>query len=273
MRMTDNTILVTGGTSGIGRALAEAFHDRGNRVIVTGRRRDLLESIAAGRPGIVGMHLDLDDPHSLARLASDVRVRFPDVNVLIANAGISRTEDMASCDWDVAEAEAIVQTNILGVLRVTAAFLPTLREQLNATIMATSSALAFVPRADFATYCASKAFLHSWLVSLRYQLRTLPVEVLELSPPYVQTELTGAAQAADPRAMPLDSYISEVMAMLERGNHPRGELLLERDQARRWAERDGTYDSIFAAMNPVKANETTWRASTGYDASPPVQQQ
>ncbi len=138
MRMTDNTILVTGGTSGIGRALAEAFHDRGNRVIVTGRRQDLLESIAAGRPGIVGMHLDLDDPHSLARLASDVRVRFPDLNVLIANAGISRTEDMASGDWNVADAEAIVQTNILGVLRVTAAFLPTLREQRNATIMATN---------------------------------------------------------------------------------------------------------------------------------------
>lgn len=250
MRMTGNTMLVTGGTRGIGRALAEAFHDRGNRVIVTGRRQDLLESIAAGRPGIIGMHLDLDDPHSLARLASDVRARFPDLNVLIANAGISRTEDMASGDWDVAGAEAIVQTNILGVLRVAAALLPRLREQRNATVMATSSALAFVPRADFATYCASKAFLHSWLVSLRHQLRTVPVEVLELSPPYVQTELTGAAQAADPRAMPLSSYIPEVMAMLEQGNHPRGELLLERDQARRWAERDGTYDSIFAAMNP-----------------------
>ena len=250
MRMTDNTILVTGGTSGIGRALAEAFHDRGNRVIVTGRRRDLLESVAAARPGIVGMHLDLDDPQSLARLASDVRLRFPELNVLIANAGISRAEDMASGDWNVAEAEAIVQTNILGVLRVTAAFLPLLREQRDATIMATSSALAFVPRADFATYCASKAFLHSWLMSLRHQLRNLPVDVLELSPPYVQTELTGTAQAADPRAMPLNSYIAEVMTMLEQGNHPRGELLLERDQPRRWAERDGTYDSIFAAMNP-----------------------
>lgn len=251
MRMTDNTILVTGGTSGIGRGLAEAFHDRGNRVIVTGRRRDLLDNIVAGRPGIVGMHLDLDDPHSLARLASDVRARFPDLNVLIANAGISRAEDIASGDWNAAGAEAIVQTNILGVLRVTAAFLPVLREQRNATIMATGSALAFVPRADFATYCASKAFLHSWLVSLRHQLRNLPVEVLELSPPYVRTELTGTAQAADPRAMPLDSYIAEVMTMLEQGNHPRGELLLERDQARRWAERDGTYDSIFAAMNPA----------------------
>lgn len=252
MRMTDNIILVTGGTSGIGRALAEAFHDRGNRVIVTGRRRDLLEKIAAVRPGIVGMHLDLDDPHSVARLANDVRARFPSLNVLVANAGISRTEDLASGDWNVAEAEAIVRTNILGVLRATAAFLPILREQRNAAIIATGSALAFVPRADFATYCASKAFLHSWLVSLRYQLRNLPIEVLELSSPYVQTELTGATQAADPRAMPLNAYISEVMAMLEEGDHPRGELLLERDQARRWTERDGTYDSIFAAMNAVK---------------------
>jgi len=251
MKMTGNTILVTGGTSGIGRALAEAFHHRGNRVIVTGRRRDLLDSIADDRPGIIGMHLDLGDPQSLARLAQDVRARFPDLNVLIANAGISRSEDMASGDWDVAAAEAIVETNILGVLRVTAAVLPIVRQRRNATIMATSSALAFVPRADFATYCASKAFLHSWLISLRHQLRALPVEVLELSPPYVRTELTGAAQAADPRAMPLLAYISEVMAMLEQGHHPHGELLLDRDRARRWAERDGTYDSIFAAMNPV----------------------
>jgi uncharacterized oxidoreductase len=251
MKMTNNTILITGGTSGIGRALAEAFHDRGNRVIVTGRRQDMLDSIAEGRPGIVGMHLDLCDPQTLSRLVSDLRIRFPELNVLIANAGISRTEDMTSGDWDTSDAEAIVQTNILGVLRVVAAFLPTLREQSNATIMATSSALAFVPRADFPTYCASKAFLHSWLTSLRHQLRKTAVEVLELSPPYVQTELTGALQATDPRAMPLSSYISDVMQMLEQGKRPRGELLLDRDQARRWAERDGTYDSIFAAMNPI----------------------
>lgn len=251
MKTTGNTILVTGGTSGIGRALAEAFHDRGNRVVVTGRRRDLLEGIAGERPGIVGMHLDLNDPRSLARLTQDVRARFPGLNVLIANAGISRSEDMASGDWDVAAAEAIVETNILGVLRATAAVLPIVRRQPHAAIMATSSALAFVPHADFATYCASKAFLHSWLVSLRHQLRALPVEVLELSPPYVRTGLTGAAQAADPRAMPLTAYISEVMAMLDEGNHPRGELLLERDRPRRWAERDGTYDSLFAALNPA----------------------
>ncbi|MBN9509229.1 MAG: SDR family NAD(P)-dependent oxidoreductase [Alphaproteobacteria bacterium] len=157
---------------------------------------------------------------------------------------------MAAEGWDVAAARAVVGTNILGVLRVTAAFLPMLKARPRATIMATSSALAFLPRAEFPTYCASKAFLHSWLISLRHQLRKIPIEVLELSPPYVQTALTGPHQESDPRAMPLDAYVAEVMRLLERGEHPRGEVLLARDHARRWAERDGRYDAIFAAMNP-----------------------
>lgn len=250
MKMTGNTILITGGTSGLGRALAEAFHDRGNRVIVSGRRQTLLDEITASRPGIVGLQLDLGDRASLARLADYVHARFPELNVLIANAGISRAEDVTVDGWDTADAEAIIETNILGVLRATAAFLPLLKRQPNATVMATSSALAFLPLASFPSYCASKAFVHSWLTSLRHQLRQVPVEVLELSPPYVQTELTGAQQATDPRAMPIGDYIAQVIGMLERGDHPRGELLLERDHARRWAERDGTYDTIFAAMNP-----------------------
>lgn len=250
MKLEGNTILVTGGTSGIGRALAVAFHERGNRVIVTGRRRELLDDIAGSRPGMIGLPLDLDDPASLSHLGEEVRAHFPELNVLIANAGISRAEDMVAESWNAADAEAIVRTNILGVLAVTAEFLPVLKAQPNSTIMATSSALAFVPRADFPTYCASKAFLHSWLVSARHQLRNVPVEVLELSPPYVQTELTGIRQASDPRAMPLDAYIAEVMGLLERREHPGGEVLLERDKVRRWAERDGTYANIFSAMNP-----------------------
>jgi len=250
MKMTGNTILVTGGTSGIGRALAEAFHDRGNRVIVTGRRPALLEQIAAERLGVIGLPLDLDDPASLSRLSADVQAGFPGLNVLIANAGISRPEDLAAEGWDASDAEAIVETNILGVLRATAAFLPILKRQPDATIIATSSSLAFVPRADFPTYCASKAFLHSWLQSLRHQLRRIPVEVLELAPPYVQTELTGAQQASDARAMPLAAYIAEVMQLLELRLHPRDEVLVERDRARRWAERDGRYEATFAAMNP-----------------------
>lgn len=251
MNITDNTILVTGGTSGIGRALAEALHDRGNRVIVTGRRQALLEEIMAARPGLVGLPLDLDDPASLARLRAQVEERFPHLNVLIANAGISRTEDMAADDWDLSSARAIVETNILGVLNVTAAVLPILKRNAGATIMATSSALAFVPRADFPTYCASKAFLHSWLTSLRHQLRKIPVEVLELSPPYVQTQLTGSGQASDPRAMPLEAYVTQIITLLENADHPNGEILLERDFARRFAERDGRYAEIFAAMNPA----------------------
>jgi uncharacterized oxidoreductase len=248
--MTGNTILVTGGTSGIGRALAEAFHDRGDRVLVAGRRRALLDEITAARPGLVGIPLDPDDPASLSRLAGELRTRFPELNVLVANAGVSRMEDMAAARWDASTAQSIVDTNIMGVLRVTAAVLPVLTARPDATIMATSSALAFVPRADFPAYCASKAFLHSWLTSLRHQLRKVPIEVLELSPPYVQTALTGAHQAADLRAMPLGAYIAEVMGKLEHGDHPGGEVLLERDAARRWAERDGTYQAIFAAMNP-----------------------
>jgi len=250
MKMTGNTILVTGATSGIGRALAEAFHDRGNRVIVTGRRQPLLDRIIAERPGLIGLPLDLDDPASLPRLSAEIRARFPELNVLIANAGISRPEDMTADGWDASDAEAIVETNILGVLRVTAAFLPLLKGQPNATIMATSSNLAFVPRADFPAYCGSKAFLHSWLQSLRHQLRNIPVEVLELAPPYVQTTLTGAQQASDARAMPLAAYIAEVMQLLELRVHPRDEVLVERDRARRWAERDGRYEATFAAMNP-----------------------
>ena len=249
MKMTGNTILITGGTSGIGRGLAEAFHERGNRVIVAGRRR--ADEIMERHPGVVGLQADLNDVDALANLTSEVRDRFPEINVLIANAGISQAEDMMSESWNARAGQAMVETNILGVLRVTAALLPILKHQPNAAIMATSSALAFVPRADFPTYCATKAFLHSWLQSLRHQLRNVPVEVLELAPPYVRTEITGAQQASDPRAMPVEDYVAEVMRLLEAGRHPRGEVLLERDFARRYAERDGRYEAIFAAMNPA----------------------
>ncbi|HEY0208818.1 SDR family oxidoreductase [Acerihabitans sp.] len=250
MKISGNTILITGGTSGIGRALAEAFHARGNHIIITGRRQALLDDITGDNPGMAGFRLDLRDDAMLADVAAEVRSRFPALNVLIANAGVSRSEKLIEDGWNADVAEEIVNTNVLGIIRTTAAFLPLIKGRSDATFMATGSALAFVPRADFPTYCASKAFLHSWLISLRHQLRHIPLEVLELSPPYVQTELTGIAQAADPRAMPLPEYIARVMALIEGHQHLNGEILLDGDKARRWAEKEGTFSALFHAMNP-----------------------
>ncbi|PQO28142.1 SDR family oxidoreductase [Blastopirellula marina] len=251
MQMSGNTILITGGTSGIGRSLAEAFHDLGTQVIITGRREALLAEVTAARPGMVGIPLDVNNRSSISSLREKVISTHPQINVLIANAGISRSEDVTADPWNLSAAEEMIQTNILGTLRVAAAFLPLLKRSLNPVFMATTSNLAFIPQADYPTYCATKAFLHSWLQSLRHQLRTTPVQVLELSPPYVQTELTGKDQASDPRAMPLDDYVAEVMQLLSTENHPNGEVLAERGSERRWAEREGRYDAVFAAMNSI----------------------
>lgn len=250
MKLTGNTILVTGGTSGIGRGLAEAFHDRGNRVIITGRRKALLDEVSKARPGISGFELDINDDSALAQLADTVQEQFPKLNVLIANAGISLPENLAGADWNTSDTEALISTNIIGTLRTISAFLPILKQHEESVVLATSSKLAFVPLAAFPTYCASKAFMHSWLQSFRYQVRDIPIEVLELLPPYVATALTGPAQIDDPRAMPLDAFIAEVMQLLEDGNHVNGEILVERSRSDRFAEREGRYDAVFSLVNP-----------------------
>jgi len=249
MRMTGNTILVTGGTSGIGLALAEAFLARGNTVIVTGRRQPAIDEIAAQRPGLTALPLDLDDPRSLPALRDEVLDRFPTLDAVCVNAGISGREDLAA-EWDLTVTERLIDTNVTGALRTIATFLPHLRRRPSATLMVTGSKLAFLPSTAFPTYCATKAFLHSWLQSLRHQLRGTGVEVLELLPPYVATKLTGEDQLADPRAMPLGAFTEEVMALLAAGDHPHGEVLVERARSDRYAEREGRYDAAFDAVNP-----------------------
>lgn len=249
MKMTGNTILITGGTSGIGRALAEQFHKRGNQVIIAGRRQQLLDEITRAHPAMRGIRADLENGQAVQAFASDVRTEFPSLNVLINNAGISRMEDLTGGDVDFAVSRDIVQTNIVGTIQLTGALLPLLQNQPRATIMTTTSGLAFVPRYNFPTYCATKAFLHSWVQSLRIQLHETEVEVLELIPPYVQTELAGPDQARDPDAMPLDEYIVEVMGRLENRDCPNGEILVERVKQLRWAERKGDYDRVYAMMN------------------------
>ncbi len=249
MRLTGNTILITGGTSGIGRALAENFHRLHNQVIIAGRRQALLDEITNANQGMCGLHLDVQDTRAVDAFAAQIREQFPELNVLINNAGISKTEYLTSDIIDFSLSQSIVHTNIVSVLQLTEALLPILRRQPHATIIATTSGLGFVPRASFPTYCATKAFLHSWLQSLRFQLRKSSVEVLELIPPYVQTELSGPGQATDPDAMPLADYIAEVMNILSESDLPQGEIRVKRVEALRWAERKGEYDKWFRTMN------------------------
>ena len=213
MKLVNNTILITGGATGIGRALAEAFQAAHNEVIIAGRRLGLLNAVRAANPGMKSAALDITNPESIQRLAEKMGREFPQLNVVIQNAGILRTELLQS--GSVADAEAMVETNLLGPIRLTAALLPTLKEQPDAAIMMVSSGMAFLPGAMTPTYSATKAAIHAYTQSLRQQLLDTSVQVLELIPPYVQTELMGHAQAQDLNAMPVRQFVAEVMRILK----------------------------------------------------------
>ena len=219
MRMHSNTIFITGGTSGIGRGLAEAFHKLGNQVIISGRRADRLQSICAANPGMRHFPLDVRDPGAVMDVARKVIEGFPQLNCVFNNSGIQnmlRIDGSAPIDEQGILDE--ISTNLLGVLRVTAAFAPHLKKQENATLVNVTSGLAFVPIARFPLYCATKAAVHSLTLSLRHQLKDSGIRVIELVPPYVATELGGpakkAAASAGPQPMPLDAFISEAMKEL-----------------------------------------------------------
>ena len=247
MNITGNTILITGGGSGIGRALAEALHARGNQVIVAGRRADVLRETAAANPGMAWATVDMEDPAPLAAFGAQVVKDHPALNVLILNAGIMKAEDLKAEPFDLATVEATIATNLLGPIRLTAALLPHLRARPNATVVTVTSGLAFIPLTATPTYNATKAALHSWTQSLRHQLRDTAVEVLELAPPAVATDLMPG-HAENPNAMPLADYTAEVVGLIERGETPRGEILVERVKPLRFAEVSG-YENLFGQLN------------------------
>ena len=253
MNASGNTMVITGGGSGIGRGLAEAFHKRGNQVIIAGRRQSVLDETIAANPGMKSLTLNIEDPAAIQAFAAKVAADFPSLNVLINNAGVMKNENLAADSPDelanaLAAAESTIITNLLGPLRLTVALLPALKKQPKATIVTVCSGLAFTPLAAAPTYCATKAAIHTWTQSLRYQLRNTKVEVLELTPPYVQTELQGAHQASDPNAMPLADFISESVTLFD--NPPAsGELLVKRVEPLRWAEKNGNFDQIFDRVN------------------------
>lgn len=215
MNLQGNTILITGGTSGIGRGLAKAFHERGNQVIVTGRREDRLRTVCDENAGMRWFVLDITNPQAIRDLAASLAAEFPQLDCVFNNAGVQMRTDGLDDEKLVDE----VSTNLLGPIRVAAAFLPHLRTRPKATLLNVSSGLAYVPIARFPVYCATKAAIHSWTLSLRHQLRDSEVRVIELIPPYVATELGGPRKSAHmtggPSPMPLDQFIAETMKELE----------------------------------------------------------
>ena len=255
MKTTDNTILITGGGSGIGRGLAEAFHALGNKVIVSGRSRKTLDETTGANPGMESLTVDMTDPAGIRSFAAQLAEKYPSLNVVVNNAGIMRPEKLLDQPEDLADAEATVTTNLLGPIRLTAALLPLLQKQLHATVMTVSSGLAFVPMAMTPTYCATKAALHSYTQSLRYQLKDTNVAVIEIIPPYVQTTLMGEHQSNDPRAMPLEDYLKETMDIL-RTQPDVTEVCVQRVYPLRFAADGGQekYGQTFQGFNDAMAS-------------------
>ena len=211
MKLTGNTIFITGGTSGIGRALAEALHQRGNKVIISGRRRGLLDEVVAANPGMAAIELDMTDAASIERAAAQLIRDYPDFNVLINNAGIMQP-DSAAGRIDDALLVSTVETNLIGPIRMTSALLGHLKTKNDAVVAYTTSVLAFVPLAVTAVYSSTKAALHSYIMSQRFMLRDTTVRVLEIAPPWVRTDLMNSREAE--QAMPLDVFINETIAVL-----------------------------------------------------------
>jgi uncharacterized oxidoreductase len=211
MNLTGNTIFITGGGSGIGRGIAEAFHKLGNQVIISGRRKKALEETIKANPGIASIELDVESLAGIRTAAKQLTLAYPRLNVLINNAGIM-LPDTAAGAQDDAQLVSTVTTNFMGPLRVTSALIEHLKAQPSATIIYNTSVLGFVPMAATSVYSATKAALHSYVLSQRFKLRNTPVKVVELAPPWVRTDLMNSREAE--AAMPLDEFLQGAMKQL-----------------------------------------------------------
>jgi uncharacterized oxidoreductase len=222
MNLTGNTIFITGGGSGIGRGLAEALHTLGNQVIISGRRKGHLEATTKANPGMKAVELNVEDPASIASVAKRLIVDFPKLNVLINNAGVMQIDDSSGA-IDDALLTSTITTNLLGPIRLTSALIEHLKKQKKAAVIYNTSVLGYVPLALAAVYSSTKAAMHSYTLSQRYKLRGTSVSVLEIAPPWVQTDLLNSNE--EPRAMPLQEFIDETIKVL--GTNAE-EILVER---------------------------------------------
>ncbi|AOK89217.1 SDR family oxidoreductase [Paenibacillus polymyxa] len=236
MKLTGNTIFITGGGSGIGRALAEALHNLGNKVIISGRRKERLEETIKANPGMSAVELNVQDPASIEAAAKQLIEEYPDVNVLINNAGIIQPDDAAGViDEDVLI--STVTTNLLGPIRLTSAFIEHLKSKEEAVVINTTSILGFVPLATTAVYSATKAALHTYTLSQRYMLKDTSVKVIEIVPPWVQSNND------EPRAMPLASFIDATIKILGTDTD---EVLVE--EAKMFRNNPGPNEGVFVTQ-------------------------
>ena len=211
MKLTGNTVLVTGGGSGIGRGLAEALHKLGNKVIVAGRRKANLADVVKANLGIDAVELDVSNPESIASVSKELIAKYPKLNVLVNNAGIMLLDDVSKPVEDSLLTSQF-ETNFFGTVRLTSALIEHLKAQESATVLNVSSVLGFVPMAVAAIYSATKAGLHAYSMGLRYQLKGTSVRVQEIAPPWVQTDLLNSSE--EDRAMPLKPFIEQTIDAL-----------------------------------------------------------
>ena len=218
MKMSNNTILITGGTSGIGYALAAEFLKRGNAVLITGRTE---ENLAIARQSLPGVHTfvsDVSDPAAITRLFAEVVPAFPKLNVLINNAGIGLKRNLNDTTGSLDELDREIRTNLIGPIQMVKQFLPQLKRQQMAAIVNVSSGLAFVPIAVKPIYCATKSALHSYTQSLRVQLKNSSVKVIELAPPAVKTNFNkGQEELNSSSAMDVNEFAKVAVRGLEKG--------------------------------------------------------
>jgi uncharacterized oxidoreductase len=214
MELTGHTILITGGSAGIGLAFALKFLELGNEVIVTGRRQAKLDEVKALHPRLHTVQSDVSDPAAVAALTAEIKRRFPKLDMLMNNAGVFVMRNLTAPASDPAELTSEVETNISGMIRMTSALVDLLATN-KGTIINVSSALAFVPLTAAPIYSATKAAIHSYTNSLRFQLHDLGVRVVELIPPLVKTEMVAAMPDGDFKVITTDELVSTTIKALK----------------------------------------------------------
>lgn len=219
MQLSQHTILITGGASGIGWELAKQLQARGNQIIIAGRSANKLQKAKALFPQIHTAVCDVSRPAEIDKLFDEITKEFPKLNLLINNAGVAKVRNLLSEQTDLVELTHEIETNLHGPIRLCQKFLPHLKKQAVAAIVNVSSGLAFVPLPIAPIYCATKAGLHSYTQSLRVQLQKTNIKVFELAPPATQTELMGEFSSEDMKGisvMSAEKMVADALKAIER---------------------------------------------------------